>query len=109
MKYLKNISNKEINVNDLIKVIDKQVVSIALTNLKNTDIRLFSLSKEEEIYNEKYEMDTIYLCLEGEIIVDENNIQHKLNKHDMIAISSDSKSHIIAKVDSIMLQIMVKE
>lgn len=109
MKYLKNISNKEINVNDLIKVIDKQVVSIALTNLKNTDIRLFSLSKEEEIYNEKYEMDTIYLCLEGEIIVDENNVQHKLNKHDMIAISSDSKSHIIAKVDSIMLQIMVKE
>lgn len=109
MKYLKNISNKEININDLIKVIDKQVVSIALTSLKNTDIRLFSLSKEEEIYNEKYEMDTIYLCLEGEIIVDENNIHHKLNKNDMIAISSDGKSHIIAKADSIMLQMMVKE
>ena len=109
MKYLKNISNKEINVNDLIKVKDKQVISIALTNLINTDIRLFSLSKEEEIYNEKYEMDTIYLCLDGIIIVDENNTHHILNKNDMIAISSDSKSHIIAKEDSIMLQMMVKE
>lgn len=109
MKYLKNISNKEVNINELIKVKDKQVISIALTNLKNTDIRLFSLSNEEEIYNEKYEMDTIYLCLEGEIIVDENNIHHILNKNDMIAISIDSKSHIIAKTDSIMLQMMVKE
>lgn len=108
MKYLKNITNKEVNISDLIKVKDKQVISMALTNVKNTDIRLFSLSKEE-IFNEKYEMDTIYLCLEGNIIIDEYNIHHILNKNDMIAISSDIKSHIIAQDDSIMFQIMVKE
>ena len=109
MKYLKNISNESCNIKDIISIKKNQVISLALTKTVNSDVRLFSISSGEEIYNEKYEMDTIYLCLEGEILILENEIEKVLLPNDMVAISLESKSHIIAKKDSIMLQIMVKE
>lgn len=109
LKYLKNISNEVKNISDIIPIKENQVISLALSKVDNSDIRLFSLSKEEEIYNEQYNMDIIYLCLEGEINIIENGISHVLNKNDLVAISLESKSHVIANKDSIMLQIMVKE
>lgn len=109
MDYIKNLSNEVSNVSDLISIKENQVISKALTKTKKSDVRLFSLSMGEEINNEKYEMDTIYLCLQGVIIVNENNVDKTLSTNDFIAISKDSKSHIIAKENSIMLQIMVGE
>ena len=109
MNYLKNIDNNVVTLKELVNVKDNQILSLALSKTDNCDLRLFGMAKDEEIRNEVYPMDTMYLCLEGKIKIIEEDKENILDVGKAIAIPMGNKSHIIALENSKMFQIMIKE
>ena len=106
---IKNLHDGVNSLHEIISVHKNQVVSKALVDSDNTDIRLFSLYKGEVITNEIYPMDTMIVCLEGKMEVVIEGKPHTLSQNDMIRIEVGRDSSLKSLDDSIILQIMVKD
>lgn len=109
MSYIKNIEPGINKLEDIISIKRFQVISKALVNNDNTDIRFFSLSKGETIRNETYPMDTLILCLNGVLKAIEEGEEYVLHEKELKLIEMGRVSSLEAIEDTIMLQIMVKE
>ena len=70
MKYLRNIKPHEvIKITDMINHSGKSIASKALIDNDHTEIRFFSFPKGESISKEYYEMETLFVMLEGKMCI----------------------------------------
>jgi quercetin dioxygenase-like cupin family protein len=110
MKYLKNINPYEsIPINEIVSHRGNQIASKALITNENVEIRFFSLAKGESIDKEYYEMETLFIMIEGSIkIVYKENDEVIIKTGDIIALESDIDYGLEVLEDSKMYNILVK-
>lgn len=110
MKVIRNINPiSPVKIGELIKSGSGTIVSKALYQTGDTDIRLFSLSKDESISKEFQDQDTMIYVLEGEIKIEYNKDDEILVKEgEIIALPTNLDYGIYAVKDSKTLNILVK-
>lgn len=110
MKYLRNITPfKAINMADMIKHSGSKIASKALIDDNNMEIRFFSFADGESISKENYEMETLFICIEGSIkVVYNENDEIILNKGQIIALEANVDYGLEALEDSKIFNILVK-
>lgn len=110
MKYLRNIKPFEaIAMTDIINHSGKSIASKALIDNDNTEIRFFSFPKGESIDKEYYEMETLFIMLEGsaKVLYNEND-EVEINSGDIVAMEADIEYGIEALTDVKLFNILVK-
>lgn len=110
MKYLRNIKPFEaIAMGDMIKHSGNKIASKALIDNDNTEIRFFSFAKGESIDKEYYEMETLFVMIEGsaKILFNEDD-EVILNKGKIVAMEADINYGIEALSDVKLFNILVK-
>lgn len=111
MKYLRNIEPfKKIALNEMINHNGNKIASKALIDNDNVEIRFFSFAKNESIDKEYYEMETIFIIIEGSCKIVYNESEEViLNSGDMIAMESDINYGVEALTDVKLFNVLVKE
>lgn len=110
MKYLRNIEAfKPIPMNEMINHTGNKIASKALIDNDNTEIRFFSFAKGESIDKEYYEMETLFVIIEGScrVLYNENE-EVLLNKGDIVALEADINYGVEALTDVKLFNILVK-
>ncbi|MFR5470665.1 MAG: hypothetical protein ACLVKT_06605 [Intestinibacter bartlettii] len=110
MKYLRNIKPYEvIKITEMIGHAGKSIASKALIDNEHTEIRFFSFPKGESISKEYYEMETLFVMLEGSAkIVYKEDDERVINPGDIIAMESDIEYGVEALSDVKLFNILVK-
>ena len=93
MKYLRNIEPfKKIAMTDMISHTGNKIASKALIDNDNTEIRFFSFAKGQSIDKEYYEMETLFIIIEGscKILYNEDD-EVILNTGDIVGYESTYK------------------
>jgi quercetin dioxygenase-like cupin family protein len=110
MKYFKNINPYEaIPLNSVVNHRGNQIASKAIINSENIEMRFFSLAKGESIDKEYYEMETVFIMIEGSLkIVYKENDEVIINAGDMLALEADIDYGLEVLEDSKMYNILVK-
>ncbi|NEU04449.1 cupin [Clostridium senegalense] len=110
MKYLRNIKPFEaIAMTDMIKHTGNKIASKALIDNDNTEIRFFSFAKGESIDKEYYNMETLFVMIEGSAkILYKENDEAIINTGDIIAMESEINYGIEALTDVKLFNILVK-
>ena len=108
MKYLRNIKPHEvIKITEMIGHSGKSIASKALIDNEHTEI--FSFPKGESISKEYYEMETLFVMLEGSAKIVYNKDDEKvINPGDIIAMESDIEYGVEALSDVKLFNILVK-
>lgn len=96
--------NEVFKFKDLIEVKDSQILSMGIGSHNISEFRIFSFSKDEEVKQEIYPLDTLYLCLEGELLIEEEN-KIILSKDEAIIVPRSIAHKIIALKDTKLLEI----
>lgn len=110
MKYLRNINPfTAIDMTSIVNHSGKSIASKALIDNENTEIRFFSFPQGESIDKEYYEMETLFVMLEGsaKILYNEND-EVVINKGDIIALEADINYGIEALTEVKLFNILVK-
>lgn len=110
MKYLRNIKPFEaINMADMISHSGNTIASKALIDNDNAEIRFFSYAAGESIDKEYYEMETLFVMIEGsaKIVYNEND-EAVINAGEIIAVESDINYGVEAITDVKLFNILVK-
>lgn len=110
MKYLRNIKPFEaVAMGDMIKHTGNKIASKALIDNDNTEIRFFSFAKGESIDKEYYEMETLFVMIEGsaKILFNEDD-EIILNKGEIVAMEADINYGIEALSDVKLFNVLVK-
>ncbi len=110
MKYLRNIKPFEvISMTDMISHTGNKIASKALIANDNTEIRFFSFAKGESIDKEYYNMETLFIIIEGSAkILYKESDEVIVNTGDMIAMESDINYGLEALTDVKLFNILVK-
>lgn len=110
MKYLRNIEPfKNIKLCDMITHNGRKIASKSLINTENHEIRFFSFAENEDIDKEFYEMESIFIVLQGSIKISYNeNDEAIVNEGEIIALESDIPYGVKALSDVKLLNILVK-
>ena len=111
MKYLRNIKPFEpIFMSDMIQHIGNKIASKALIDSEHTEIRFFSFAEGESIDKEYYEMETLFIMIEGsaKILYNENE-EVIINKGDIVAMESDINYGVEALTNVKLFNILVKD
>jgi quercetin dioxygenase-like cupin family protein len=110
MKYLRNIESfKAIPMNEMIKHTGNKIASKALIDNDKLDIRFFSFAKGESIDKEYYEMETLFVIIEGSCKVLYNEDEEVLlNTGDIVAIEADTNYGVEALTDVKLFNILVR-
>ena len=98
-----------IKITDMIGHAGKSIASKALIDNEHTEIRFFSFPKGESISKEYYEMETLFVMLEGsaKIVYNEDD-ERVINTGDIIAMESDIEYGVEALSDVKLFNILVK-
>lgn len=110
MKYLRNIKPFEaIVMTDMVSHTGNTIASKALIDNDNTEIRFFSFASGESIDKEYYEMETLFVMIEGraKILYNEND-EVIINKGDIVAMEADIDYGVEALTDVKLFNILVK-
>lgn len=110
MKYLRNIKPFEaIAMTDMVSHTGNTISSKALIDNDNTEIRFFSFASGESIDKEYYEMETLFVMIEGraKILYNEND-EVIINKGDIVAMEADIDYGVEALTDVKLFNILVK-
>ena len=109
MKFLRNINPYEaIKLNDMITHGGKKIASKALVNNEKHEIRFFSFAKGEDIDKEFYELESIFIVIEGQVKI--NYKEHDsvlVNEGEIVAIESDIPYGLEALTDVKLLNILI--
>ncbi len=93
------------SLKDMIQVKPHRVISMALTKSNNVQMTLFAFDKGEDVSEESYFGDTLYMCVEGVIIIRLPQKEVRLNEGEVFMVQSEVL-HAVAGEDSFkMLQI----
>lgn len=96
--------NEVFKFKDLIEIKDSQILSMGIGNHNKSEFRVFSFSKNEEVKQEIYPLDTLYLCLEGKLLIEEDK-EIILNSDEAIIVLKDTAHKLIALEDTKLLEI----
>lgn len=110
MRYLRNIKPFEaIAMTDMISHTGNTIASKALIDNDNTEIRFFSFASGESIDKEYYEMETLFVIIEGsaKVLYNESD-EAVINKGDIIAMEANINYGIEALTDVKLFNILVK-
>ena len=110
MKFLKNIKPYEpVAVGDMVKHTGKKIASKALIDNENTEIRSFSFAEGESIDKEYYDMETLFVMIEGSAkILYKENDEVIIKAGDIVAMESEINYGIEALTDVKLFNILVK-
>lgn len=110
MKYLRNIKPFEpVPMTDIIQHTGNSIASKALIHNENTEIRFFSFAKGESIDKEYYDMETLFVMIEGRAkILYKESDEVIINAGDMVAMESGINYGIEAINDVKLFNILVK-
>lgn len=110
MKYLRNIKPFEpIVMSEMIQHTGNKIASKALIDSEHTEIRFFSFQEGESIDKEYYEMETLFVMIEGSAKISYNeNDEVIINKGDIVAMESDINYGVEAITDVKLFNILVK-
>lgn len=110
MRYLRNIKPFEpMAITEMINHSGKSIASKALIDNDNTEIRFFSFPEGESIDKEYYEMETLFIMIEGsaKILYNEND-EAVINQGDIIAMEANINYGVEALTDVKLFNILVK-
>ncbi|WP_315167563.1 cupin [Metaclostridioides mangenotii] len=110
MRYLRNIKPFEaIAMTDMISHTGNTIASKALIDNDNTEIRFFSYACGESIDKEYYEMETLFVMIEGsaKILYNESD-EVVINKGDVVAMEADINYGVEALTNVKLFNILVK-
>ncbi len=110
MKYLRNIKPFEpLVMTDFVNHTGNKIASKALIDNENTEIRFFSFAKGESIDKEYYEMETLFVMLEGSAKISYKEDDEVIIKAgEMIVMESEINYGIEALTDVKLFNILVK-
>jgi len=110
MKYLRNIKPFEpVAMTDMIKHTGNKITSKALIDNENTEIRFFSFAKGESIDKEYYEMETLFVMIEGSAkILYKDSDEVVINAGNIVALESEINYGIEAITDVKLFNILIK-
>lgn len=110
MKVLKNITPiTPVKINDIVANGVNTIVSKALCQTENMDVRFFAFSKDESISKEFQEHDSLIYVFEGEIKVEYNKEDEIIVKAgEIIALPTNLDYGLYALADAKTFQILVK-
>ena len=110
MKYLRNIEPfKSIKLGDMITHGGRKIASKALINTDKNEIRFFSFAAHEDIDKEFYEMESIFIVIEGSIKISYNESDEIIvNEGEMAALECDIPYGVEALTDTKLMNILVK-
>lgn len=108
MKGLKNlpIDNPK-KLGDLINYEKNQVVSMSLSNSEYSHMMLFSFPEGEMLEEEKYPLNTLYLAVEGEVIIKQGDKINILKEGEVFMVPADVFHEIGGKKAFKLLQINI--
>lgn len=110
MRYLRNIKPFEaIAMTNMISHTGNTIASKALIDNENCEIRFFSFASGENIDKEYYEMETLFVMIEGsaKVLYNEND-ETIINQGDIIALEADIEYGIEALTDTKLFNILVR-
>lgn len=110
MKYLRNIKPFEpIKMKDMISHSGNQIASKALVDNEKHEVRFFSYSKGETIDKEYYEMESLFIVIEGEAkVVYNENDESVISDGDIFALEADIQYGMEALTDVKLLNILIR-
>ena len=98
-----------IKITDMIGYAEKSIASKALIDNEHIEIRFFSFPKGESISKEYYEMETLFVMLEGSAKIAYNQDDERvINPEDIIAMKYDIEYGVEALSDVKLFNILVK-
>lgn len=111
MKYLRNIKPFEpIKMKDMISHSGNTIASKSLVDNEKHEVRFFSYAKGESIDKEYYEMESLFIVIEGEAkVVYNENDESVINEGDIFALEADIQYGIEALTDVKLLNILIRE
>lgn len=110
MKYFKNIKPFEpVVMTDMINHTGNTIASKAIINNENIEIRFFSFAEGESIDKEYYNMETLFVMIEGSAkILYKESDEAVINTGEIIAMESGINYGIKALTDVKLFNILVK-
>lgn len=110
MKYLKNIKPYEpVPMTEMVKHTGNKIASRALIDKGNTEIRFFSFAEGESIDKEYYDMETLFVMIEGRAkILYRESDELIISSGDIVAMESEINYGIEALTDVKLFNILVK-
>lgn len=111
MKYLRNIKPYEtVKLTDMITNGSSKIASKALVNNDKHEIRFFSFAKGEDISKEIYEMESIFIVIEGKLKINYKDKDEVIvNAGEMAALESEIPYGVEALTDVKLLNILIGE
>ncbi|NRT73100.1 cupin [Clostridium beijerinckii] len=111
MKYLRNIKPFEpIKMKDMISHSGNTIASKALVDNEKHEVRLFSYAKGESIDKEYYQMESLFIVIEGEAkVVYNENDESMISEGDIFALEADIQYGMEALTDVKLLNILIRE
>ena len=100
----RHLPENKFKLSEQIDIKDNQILSMGIGSFKTSDFRLFSFSKDEEVKQEIYPLDTLYICLEGKLLIEKEN-NETLEKDEAIIIKQGVSHKLIALENTKILEI----
>lgn len=99
MDILRNLPvEKPQSLKDMISIKPHRVVSMALTSSDNLQMTLFAFDKGEDISEESYFGDTLYMCVEGVVIINIQEKEVRLKEGEVFKVSANTL-HAVSGAD----------
>ncbi len=110
MSILRNLAvDNAVQLADSIQVKPHQVVSMSLSRSEHVQMTLFAFAKGEEVSEESYFGDTVYIGVEGEVRIQTDYREVKLQQGAATMVPSGVLHAVRGKDEFKMLQITVME
>ena len=89
----------------MIEVKTHRVISMALTKSDNVQMTLFAFDKGEDVSEESYFGDTLYMCVEGVVIIKLQEKTIRLREGEVFMVKSEKLHAVSGEAAFKMLQI----
>ena len=108
MDYLKNIpQNTPVSLKETLKIHEGQLLSMALSQVDNAQVVGFAVSAGEDIGEEAYLGDALYLVLTGRTKINRGDAEFEVSAGEAAAVPAKESHALAFPVDSTYIQITI--
>lgn len=105
---LRNLSEtKAENLNSLVEIKPRQVVSMAISKNEHANITLLAFADGEDLSEEVYPQDTLYFVLEGTMSVDSDKDSIPVSAGQVLKVPAGKTHRLSAKKAFKIMQISI--